>query len=391
MSRTTPAKEPNPTQPPPTTRVHKLKEAMDIEQIAAAERADRVRRIIAYKQRHEKFKKIVYAFTSIATSFINGYLAYFVITQTMEASRGFNNYPSGVGRYILAAFFVISFLCCAGFGTIFCSTIFILGIDDDFGDHSSPRKKRPCLHPALIAATAMCLFVLPATVIPGRNLKQSGRQMEYYSKFDYHGPMRISACGVHEHHKLACREHPMTKCDYHKGVLVVYWNTVNITTGRPMECRSFVYDNACSSDVCMYDHDAKKQYRCPSRPELYNESKLKINQCMKERYNLSTCEDNMYDLDVTPELYGSSVSCEAEAEGVPAKFEYYRKSYEAGEIMLNIALAVGCVALAIIFTGCFVCIYELSLVSDAVLPIEDAIDLDSDRDDAVRNVEGTFV
>ena len=117
---------------------------MDSEQIAAAERAERARRIIAYKQRHEKFKKIFYTFTSIATSFINVYFAYFVITQTMEASRGFTNYPSGVGRYcILAAFFVISFLCCGGFGTIFCSIIFILGIDDDFGDHSSPRKKRP--------------------------------------------------------------------------------------------------------------------------------------------------------------------------------------------------------------------------------------------------------
>ena len=87
-------------------------------------------------------------------------------------------------------------------------------------------------------------------------------------------------------------------------------------------------------------------------------------------------------------LYGSSVSCEAEAEGVPAKFNYYRKSYEAGEIMLNIALAVGCVALAICSTGCFVRIYELFAVSDAVLPIEDVIDLDSDT---VRNVEGTFV
>ena len=101
----------------------------------------------------------------------------------------------------------------------------------------------------------------------------------------------------------------------------------------------------------------------------------------------------IYYLDVTSVLYGSSVSCEAEAEGVPAKFEYryYRKSYEAGEIMLNIALAVGCVALAIFFTGCSVRIYELFVVSGAVLPIEDAIDLDSDGDDAVRNVEGTFV
>ena len=233
------------------------------------------------------------------------------------------------------------------------------------------------------------MFVLPATLLPGAVLKQPSHQMQqYYSKFDYYGPMLIGACGVHEHHKLACREHPMTTCDYHKGVLLVYWNTTNVTTGRPMECRSFVYDNACSSDVCIYDHRVKKQYQCPSSPELYNESKIKINQCMKKRYNLSVCEDYMYDLDVTPVLYGSSVSCEAEAEGVPAKFEYYRKSYEAGEIMLNIALAVGCVALAIFFTGCFVRIYELFVVSDVVLPIEDAIDLDSDT---ARNVDGTFV
>lgn len=362
---------------------------MNSEQIAAASaRADRVRRIIAYKQKQKKCEKIVYTFSSIVTSFINGYFAYFVITQTMEASRGFNNYPSGLGRYILAAFFVISFLCCAGFGTIFCSTIFILGIDDDFGDQFVPRKKRRCLQPALIVATAICMFVLPATLLPGVVLKQSSQMQQYYSKFDYHGPMRIGACGVHEHHKLACREHPMTNCDFHKGVLVVHWNTTNVTTGRPMECRSFVYDNACSSDVCMYDHDAKKQYRCPSQSELYNESKLKINQCMIKRYNLSVCQDYMYDLDLTPMLYGSSFSCEAEAEGVPAKLEYYRKSYEAGEIMLNIALAVGCVALAIFFTGCFVRIYELFVVSDAVLPIEDAIDSVTH---AVRNAEGTFV
>ena len=55
----------NPTQPPPTT-VHKLKEAMDSEQIAAAERAERARRIIAYKQRHDKCEKIFYTLSSIA-------------------------------------------------------------------------------------------------------------------------------------------------------------------------------------------------------------------------------------------------------------------------------------------------------------------------------------
>ena len=96
----------------------------------------------------------------------------------------------------------------------------------------------------------------------------------------------------------------------------------------------------------------------------------------------------MYDLDINPMLYGSSVTCDAEAEGVAAKLEFYHKSYEAGEIMLNIAIAAGSVVLAIFFAGFSARIYELVVVSEAVLPIEDAMDSGTE---AVRNTEGTFV
>ena len=245
----------------------------------------------------------------------------------------------------LAKCIVLSFFC-IGFALVgaVCLTFF-LGFLCCWDANRKPRKQWFLLFPIL------CLVLIPGVLL--RNECQG--KLEWFEGFDYYGDMLVLACGGHYHEYATCATHAMSSCATTKGEFVVTWNTTNTTTGMPLTCKSLVWQPSCEKDICMYDSDVKKDYRCPYANDeaAINQSLAETTQCMLDRYQSTTFPvqcDWMAESHIFIELYGNSKTCEATIPPEHEEPKFFKNMYKRGDIMVTSSWVV----LGLIFVGSFV-------------------------------------